>query len=121
MKENKFKKRRKNRIEREKIMKKIINGKKYDTETATKIGVWSNGLSFSDFKHCSESIYRKKTGEFFLHGEGGPMSAYSKSCGENSWSGGEQIVPLTEDEAKKWVENHLGADEYEEIFGKVEE
>lgn len=25
-------------------MKKIINGKKYDTETAKELGSWSNGL-----------------------------------------------------------------------------
>ena len=31
-------------------MKKIINGKKYDTDTATAVCEWDNGLPNSDFK-----------------------------------------------------------------------
>ena len=102
-------------------MKKIINGKKYNTETAKMVGSWSNNRSYCDFSCCEEMLYKKRTGEFFLYGEGGPMSKYSVSCGQNSWSGGAEIIPMTESEAKKWAEEHLGADEYEEIFGEVEE
>ena len=43
-------------------MKKIINGKRYDTETAEKIGVWDNARSISDFDCCEETLYRKRTG-----------------------------------------------------------
>ncbi len=51
----------------EDIMKKIINGKRYDTETAKLIG--SDGYSNpSDFNYWSEDLYQKKTGEFFLYG-----------------------------------------------------
>ena len=32
-------------------MKKIINGRLYDTETAKLIGSWSNGFSSSDFHY----------------------------------------------------------------------
>ena len=63
----------------------------------------------------------KKTGEFFLYGEGGAMSKYTKSCGDNSWTGAEEIIPMTEEEARKWVEKHGDGDDYEEIFGEVEE
>ena len=38
-------------------MKKIINGRKYDTETAKEIGYWSNGYPCSDFNHCNETLY----------------------------------------------------------------
>ena len=62
----------------------------------------------------------KKTGEFFLHGEGGAMTEYSESYAGNT-CGSERIIPLTEDEAKEWVENQLDADDYESIFGPVEE
>ena len=101
-------------------MKQIINGKKYDTETAKKVGSWSNGYSYSDFSSCTEELYRKRTGEYFLYGIGGPMSRYSQSYG-NTTSGGEKIIPMTEAEARKWAEEHLDGDEYEEIFGEVEE
>ena len=100
-------------------MKKIINGKKYDTETATNVAMWDNER-YRDFAHCREELYRKRTGEYFLHGPGGPMSKYRKSDG-NTTSGGEDIIPLTYDEAKEWGEKKLTADEYEEVFGEVEE
>ena len=47
-------------------MKKIINGKVYDTSTAERVGGWNNNCSTSDFGYCSEDLYRKRTGEFFL-------------------------------------------------------
>lgn len=102
-------------------MKKIINGKKYDTETAKFLIRYSSSYPVNDFHFWEEELYVKKTGEFFLYGEGGPASKYSKSCGMNSWSGGKEIIPLTIEEAKKWVENYFDADDYEEIFGEVEE
>ena len=46
-------------------MKKIISGKLYDTETAKEIAVWNNGRSYSDFSHCVETLYKKRTGEYF--------------------------------------------------------
>ena len=102
-------------------MKKIINGKMYNTETAKEIGHWWNNYSCRDFNYCREFLYRKKTGEYFLYGVGGSMSKYSQLCGQNCWSGGEGITPMTELDAKIWAEEHLTADEYEEIFGEVEE
>lgn len=102
-------------------MKKIINGKSYDTETAKKVGCWSNNLSYRDFNWVEETLYRKKTGEYFLHGEGGPASRYSVATGTNSWSGGERIMPMTYAEASDWAEKHLDGDEYEAIFGSVVE
>ena len=101
-------------------MKKIINGKVYDTDTAERVGSWDNGKYTNDLYYCSEDLYRKRTGEFFLYGEGGPGSKYAVSCGSNSWSGGEKIIPLTYDAAQKWAEC-LSGEEYEAIFGTVEE
>lgn len=102
-------------------MKQIINGKKYDTKTATFLGDYQNTWDRGDFHHYSEELYRKRTGEYFLYGEGGPMSHYSRQTAMNEWSGGERITPLTEDEAREWAEKHLDADDYEEIFGEVDE
>lgn len=101
-------------------MKKIINGKMYDTETAAFIGDYSYGAP-GDLSYVSESLYRKKTGEFFLYGEGGPMSKYSMSCGNNSWSGGEAIIPERDFNVRKWVAAHCDADAYIKLFGPVEE
>ena len=101
-------------------MKRIINGRRYDTETAKLLGQASYSNS-TDFAYWSEELYVKRTGEYFLYGEGGPMSKYSQQVGQNEWTGGQEIIPLSLKEAKKWTEKYLDADEYEKIFGKVEE
>lgn len=101
-------------------MKKIINGKLYDTDKARYLG----GDSYSnsrDFHHWTEELYVKRTGEYFLYGEGGPMTKYAESTGQNTWSGGEKIIPLTLQNAMKWAEEHLRAEDYEEIFGLPDE
>ena len=102
-------------------MKKIIKNKAYDTETAKELGSWSNMQDYGNFSQFSETLYRKKTGEFFLHGEGGPMTKYAVAEGSNSWRGGSRIMPLTFKEAQEWAEKHLDGDEYEAIFGEVSE
>lgn len=102
-------------------MKKIINGKKYDTETATKVAEYWNGRSTRDFYYLYEELYRKKTGEFFLFGSGGAATNYAMQCGSNTWCGNQCIIPLSVEAAKKFAEKNCTADEYEKIFGEVEE
>lgn len=100
-------------------MKKVINGKLYDTDTAQELGF--DGGNYNSFSEWHEELYRKRTGEFFLYGNGGPMSKYAESVGDNSWSGGSKIIPLSVDSAREWAEKHLSADEYGEIFGMPDE
>lgn len=45
-------------------MKKIINGKSYNTETAIKCGSWANSNNFRDFDYVEETLYRKKPVNF---------------------------------------------------------
>ena len=99
-------------------MRKIIKNKMYDTGTAKYIAVWCNDQR--GFEFIRERLYQKKTGEYFLHGEGGAMTGYAEYIG-NGYIEGEKIMPLTDDEAMKWAEKHLEANEYEEIFGEVSE
>ena len=51
-------------------MKKIINGKKYDTATARLVGKWLYGNGKRDFYLQHEKLFCKKTGEYFLHAKG---------------------------------------------------
>ena len=104
-----------------KRMKKIINGRMYNTDTAKRLCSADNGGSCRDFSHWEEELYQKKTGEFFLYGEGGPASKYSRSCGQNEWCGGCDITPMTEQQAREWMERNATADEYIEVFGEPEE
>lgn len=100
-------------------MKKIISGRMYDTHTARKVAEWEN-MSNVDMHWCSEALFQKRNGEYFLHGEGGPMSRYARSTGDG-WTWGEAITPLTYDAAREWMEGHADADEYEAEFGDVPE
>lgn len=102
-------------------MKKIINGRLYNTETAKKCGEYEPNPYRSDFNWFCESLYQKKTGEFFLHGDGNAASPYSKSCGQNEWCGAEIIKPMSYSEAQEWAERHLTGEQYEQIFGEVSE
>ena len=102
-------------------MKKIIDGALYNTETAKRIGTYSNGGNWRDFSHLEESLYRTKSGKYFLHGEGGPRSKYTKSAGNNLWTGGEHIEPMSPQAARDWAEGHLDADDYIALFGEPEE
>lgn len=102
-------------------MKKIINGKLYDTETAKEVGLRAHGEGPRDFHYFVERLYRKRTGEYFLHGEGGPMTQYARTIGQNQWSGGEKIMPLDYQTAREWAEKHMDADDYMEEFGPVSE
>lgn len=102
-------------------MKKVINKKRYDTDTAEKLAYYTNNGDDRDLYWIAETLYRKTTGEYFLYGEGNAGSCYAVHSGQNSWSGGEQIIPLTYDDATEWAEKHLDGEEYEAIFGAVED
>lgn len=98
-------------------MKKIIDGKSYDTKTAKKVGYMTNGR-FGDHDRLEETLYLKKTGEFFLHGEGGAGSIYREWVGSHTTES-EKIIPFEYEDATEWSEKNLTGDEYEAIFGEV--
>ena len=101
-------------------MKKVINGSLFDTATAAKIGKWNNGIYGNDFDMMAETLYRTKSGKYFLYGEGGPHTRYGVWHG-NSGGFGEKIMLMPFIEAQKWAEEHLDGDEYIAAFGEPEE
>lgn len=78
-------------------MKKHINNKMYDTETARKCGSYTQDST-------SEKLYVKKTGEFFV-----VLNAYDT----------EQIIPVSYAEAETWAKRHMTSEKYNEIFGDI--
>ena len=100
---------------------KIINGRRYDTERAKEIGYYESDFERSNFQWYEETLYQKKTGEFFIYGNGHAASPYSTSYGYTSRGPGDALVPLTLEEAQKWVEEHLSVETYEELFGEADE
>ena len=102
-------------------MRKIIDGRKYDTETATKLAEIKRDQGDS-LRFYEEALYRKRTGEYFMYGHGGGMSRYSRYVPEAGMSGpGEAITPVSADQAREWASKELSTDGYEEIFGEVSE
>lgn len=99
-------------------MKKVINGKMYNTDTAKEIKSWirNPNSSWSDFTYLQETLYQKKTGEYFLHGCGGARTQYRNVCSDGSVSAGEKIIPLSDENAKIWLnEEWKDILEYDEI------
>lgn len=102
-------------------MKKVIRGRLYDTGKAVEIGSTYGGSEIrSDFEFWEETLFRKKTGEFFLYCIGNAMSRYAVWHGNTAGSG-EQIKPLTYSEAQEWAENALDGEKYIQVFGEPEE
>lgn len=99
-------------------MRKIINGKAYDTDTAVIVGEWDNGAGYSDFGWYREELYRKRTGEYFVWGEGHAASKYATHS-YGAFQSGEAITPLSYEDARKWAEEKLTAGRYEREFGEV--
>ena len=70
-------------------MRRIIDGRMYNTETAVEICGISHS-HYTDFHHYEETLYKTPKGAFFLVGEGGPLSKYARSLGNNSRGGGDR-------------------------------
>lgn len=103
-------------------MKRIVDGKRYDTDTATMLALWDNGHLSSDFHYHyhKETLYKTRNGSYFLHGEGGALSTYGRQYGKNQGSG-EEIIPLTADDAFCWLQEHATAACEEEFPDKIQD
>lgn len=100
-------------------MKKVINGSLYDTETAKPLGQRND--YYDHLSWMSETLYRTKSGKYFVYGEGGGNSRYAVMTECGHWESGAKITPVSLDEAQKWAEEHLTGDEYLAAFGPTQE
>jgi hypothetical protein len=99
-------------------MKRIIDGKRYDTATATYICDCSpRGFYGGDFRYEDTGLYRTPRGNWFLSGRGGPMSRWARSSGLNGRTDGSGVAPLDLDEARSFLERHGDPDDVEKFFG----
>ena len=100
-------------------MKRVLEGVRYDTDKAIKIGSDTNGLPVSDFSYWWAGLYKApRSDRYFLAGEGGAMSMFGSVSGDNRGYG-ERIQPMTKKEALAWAEEHLEADIIDEFFGDM--
>jgi hypothetical protein len=103
-------------------MKKIINGKVYDTETAVSLGSFYAGYS-GDLNHREEELFRTPKGAYFIDGGG-----HSYWSGRDIWKdendNGEAyerwgVIAVTEEEALSWMERHGETEVIEEYFSHL--
>ena len=102
-------------------MKRIIDGRTYDTDTARRVGGTDNGVAYGDLDYEMETLYRKRTGEYFIHGEGGARTRYATQDCLGGWTGGDAVTPLPYETARRCAESNLDADMYESEFGVPDE
>jgi len=99
-----------------KILRKVIKGCVYDTETAELIGDYIFGIP-NDFNYRYEALYITNSSRYFIFGEGGPQSPWRKALVGNAYSFGRGIIPLTETDALDWAKNHLEHNIIRKYFG----
>lgn len=101
---------------------KIIGGKRYDTDKAERIGETVDG-SPDDARYYRETLYRKRTGEYFVHAEGGPYSRCARPLDPSwtDWAGGEVIRVVGYEGAREWAERNMDAERYMALFGDPDE
>lgn len=101
-------------------MKQVVNGRIYNTETATMITTIDTD-NRRDVEWERTSLYRTAKGSFFLEGEGGPMSRWGcKDSGGDARIGGSGLRPLDAAEALAFAEAaYTDADTIAEYFGDL--
>ena len=97
-------------------MKKIINNKKYDTDTANAICVQEVFYYSSEEKarylRSIDTLYQKDNGEYFI---------YHKSLRKVLWDMVDKIRTITDESAIAFCQKNMAVDDYEKRFGPVEE
>lgn len=92
------------------MVKRIIDGKTYNTETATRIATVSYPLqgqiAFDELYQSRHGAYFQYYGDRYLSDHHGPM---------------EEIVPLTPEEAQEWMEKHAWAGHVRRYFSEQSE
>jgi hypothetical protein len=99
-------------------VKKIIDGKRYDTDTATHVVNLWNGHPRNDFKFEDSDLYLTKSGNWFLAGSGGPTSRWSETIG-NASTYGSGITPISPADVRAILESANRTDLVERYFSSV--
>jgi hypothetical protein len=98
-------------------MIKIIDGTRYNTDTAMLVARHDSGNPASASSY-TEELYLTPKGAWFLAGRGGPPSRYGEEVG-GILQCGSTIIPMSPSEARGWLEEHDEVKALEEHFGQV--
>ena len=99
-------------------MKKVINGRRWDTEKANLVCEAQFG-SPRDLDYVKEGLYQTpRSKRFFLAGEGGPMTVFAHAVSEGTLCGGEKLIPISADVALSYAKLHADAEIVDKFFEK---
>jgi hypothetical protein len=88
-------------------IRRIVDGKVYDTSTATLVALLPCRVGVTDFDWHETGVYLTRKGAWFLAGRGDANSMWAVQVDRNSWNGGSGLRVLSAKEARAWLE---GAD-----------
>lgn len=102
-------------------MRRIINRRIYDTETAERIcRIVGSPLSTSDFRWHDTHLYKSPGGTFFIAGEGHAASMWGRVVDGRMRGPGAGIRLVSEVEAREYAEMaNLDPEDYADVFGAV--
>ena len=100
-------------------MKAVVNGYRYNTKHAVKIGTYKTPEPESNFCHWEATLYKTRNiGNYFLVGSGMHMTRFGTASGKHVWEPGEALTPMTRETAREWAEAYLAPDIFREEFGE---
>lgn len=91
-------------------MIKVIDGKRYNTNTAEEVYSYYTG-QYGDFDYRERTLYRTKAGAWFMYHAGGALTDMAIVTSGNDRTGSTCIEPVTDDEAYAFLERHSADDE----------
>ena len=86
------------------VMKKVIDGKLYDTNTGIKVIAMDNGKYSDDFNNYNATIYRTKKGALFIFEDGGAYSKMGRTLGSGASGGSSDMKVLTDEQAVEMIQ-----------------
>lgn len=103
-------------------MKKRINGRKYNTDTAIYVGQYTLDTDQA-WNAYTETLYYKRNGEFFLFRHGGRREDFQENQNppvNPEWPIQIEFEPLTFEQAKEWARRYFTRSKFLELFVDVE-
>lgn len=84
-------------------MRRIISGRRFDTEKATLIAQSSSSVRKGHPYYYQESLYQTPKGIWFLRGEGGSLTQWARPAEGGRRLRGANIYALSHKEVKAWL------------------
>ncbi len=103
-------------------IRRVIDGKLYNTETAEFVCDMSGPYNRGDFNWDQTYLYRSPKGQFFVAGEGHASSRWGRPVGDGRYPGNGLFL-VTDEGARTIAEKHCGNDvgTFTRFFGEPEE